>query len=99
MSFFELATDHRVTIREVQRARPLIEISDVPITLFEGVVGPPPCRTGPTTCTQGGGHMLIVTCGGDRCCKLRPSQCAMVAVVYLREHTTPAKIATGFRIS
>lgn len=43
--------------------------------------------------------MLIITCEGDRRFKLRPSQRAMVALVYLREHTTLAKIAAGFGIS
>src|SRR5882757_6901805 len=43
--------------------------------------------------------MLIVSREGDRRCRLRPSQRAMVALVYLREHTTLAKIAAGFRIS
>ncbi|WP_446750719.1 DUF6192 family protein [Streptomyces sp. WZ-12] len=42
--------------------------------------------------------MLIVTQEGDRHCKLRPSGRALVALVYLREHTTLAKIAAGFQI-
>ncbi|MFF0478882.1 transposase family protein [Streptomyces sp. NPDC004284] len=43
--------------------------------------------------------MLIVTREGDRRCKPRPSQRAVVVLVYLREHTTYAKLAAGSRIS
>ncbi len=42
---------------------------------------------------------LIITREGDRRCTLRPSQRAMAARGYLREHTTLAKIAAGFGIS
>ncbi|WP_326616876.1 transposase [Streptomyces anulatus] len=43
--------------------------------------------------------MLVVTREDDRRCKFRPSQRAMVALVYLREHTTLAKIAAEFGIN
>lgn len=43
--------------------------------------------------------MLVATRDSDRRCKLRPCQRAIVALVYLREHTTLAKIAAGFGIS
>lgn len=43
--------------------------------------------------------MLIVLREGDRQCKPCPSARALVALVYLRQHTTRAPIAAGFRIS
>lgn len=43
--------------------------------------------------------MLIVLREGDRRCKLRPHQRALVALVYLRQRSTLARIATGFRIN
>ncbi|GGV58637.1 hypothetical protein GCM10010245_91770 [Streptomyces spectabilis] len=43
--------------------------------------------------------MLMVTREGDRCCMLRPAPRVMVALVYLREHTTLAKTAAGLGIS
>ncbi|MFJ2008485.1 transposase family protein [Streptomyces chartreusis] len=43
--------------------------------------------------------MLIVLREGDRRCKLRPSARAIAALVYLRQPTTLAQIAAGFRIS
>jgi hypothetical protein len=42
---------------------------------------------------------LAFTREGDRRCKLRRTQSEMVALVYLREHTTLAKITAGFGIN
>src|SRR3954462_4207093 len=43
--------------------------------------------------------MLIVTREGDRRCKLRPSQRAVIALPHLRRHDPLAQLTAGLRIS
>jgi hypothetical protein len=42
--------------------------------------------------------MVIVTCDGDRTCKLRPYDRARCTLVYLRKHDTFEQLAAGFAI-
>lgn len=43
--------------------------------------------------------MLLISREGDRRCKLPPHRRALVALVHLRRHDTPARIAAAFGIS
>lgn len=42
--------------------------------------------------------MVIVACGGDRSCALRPYDRARCVLVYLRKHDTLEQLAAGFGI-
>jgi hypothetical protein len=75
----------------------LIEMSDDSTTLLGDLVGYPAALDLPHALVEWV-TMLVVTREWDQRCKPRPSRRAMAALVYLREHTTLAKIAARFGI-
>ncbi|MGW8355510.1 transposase family protein [Streptomyces wedmorensis] len=74
-------------------------MSDVSTAVIGGLVGPYPAALDLPHALVEWVTMLIITREGHRRCKPRPSQRAIVPLVYPRGRTTYAKLAAGFRIS
>lgn len=78
---------------------PLREVFEVSTHRHRSRVGSAFCRTRPASRPGQVGHHAHHHREGDRRCRLPPHQRALVGLMYLRRHDTPAQLAAGFGIS